>query len=95
MQEVGFRLGNSTARELPGDPDPSNRPRRVAGALYSRVMPTPAVRTTLIGWAHELAGGLGVPTPPPAPLVDALGGSALITGSEPLAQRYGGHQFGQ
>ena len=68
--DAGFRLGNGTARELPGDPDNSNKVRRVAGALYSRVMPTPAARATLIGWSDDVARALGAPCPPPQPLVD-------------------------
>ncbi len=93
---MALQFDNAFVRELPGDPDRSLRRRQVAGALYSRVQPTPVASPQLLAFSSEVAVLLGLDeaelrTPP---YLDALAGNGLLPGMEPYAANYGGHQFG-
>jgi uncharacterized protein YdiU (UPF0061 family) len=92
-----FRFDNRFVRELPGDPDPTVRPRQVHGALYSRVRPTPVVRPRLVAWSREVAALLGLHEEDVnEPLfAEVFAGNMLLDGMDPYAASYGGHQFGQ
>jgi serine/tyrosine/threonine adenylyltransferase len=83
-------------RELPGDLDQTNVPRRVDGACHTFVDPSPVREPRLIIASDEVAQRLGIPIDALArpPLLDVLAGNDLLPGMKPYAACYGGHQFG-
>jgi serine/tyrosine/threonine adenylyltransferase len=91
-----WQFDNAFSRELPGDPQSNNHRRQVHGALYSLVEPTPVVAPQLIAYSREMAQTLGLTTQALASdeLARVLGGNALVSGMQPFAANYGGHQFG-
>ena len=85
----------SFVRELPGDPVSNNVPRPVRNACYTRVDPTPVASPVLLAWSEATAGLLGIAKPAArSEASEALGGSRVLSGMQPYAARYGGHQFG-
>ena len=91
-----LHFDNTFVAQLPGDPEVGPRVRSVHGAFYSRVHPTPVTAPQLVAYSHEVACLLGIdPKDLEAPaLAQVLGGNALLSGMEPYAANYGGHQFG-
>lgn len=87
---------NRFVRELPGDPLGSNERRQVHGAAWSAVQPTPVAKPTLLAHAREVAELVGFgPEDHTSPrFAEVFGGNALLTGMQPMAMCYGGHQFG-
>ena len=87
---------NSFVRELPADALLENVPRQVRDASYTRVVPTPVRAPHLLAWSDATGELLGVaaPTSVDGPVAQVLAGSRVLTGMEPYAARYGGHQFG-
>ncbi len=87
---------NRFARELPADPDFTNRPRQVIGACYSRVWPTPVKQPQLVAYAQEVAEllGLSAKACESEEFAQVFAGNRLLPGMEPYAVCYGGHQFG-
>ncbi len=91
-----LRFDNRFVRDLPGDPERSNRRRQVLGAAWSAATPTAVAEPRLLAYAPEVAALVG--------LTDAevqgpsfarvFGGNDLLPGMEPYAACYGGHQFG-
>lgn len=80
---------NSFTSELPGDPDTSNVPRQVHGALWSPVEPTPvATEPSTIAFSEEVCALLGLDaqecTRPEFPLIFA--GNAPLPNGKPYAQ---------
>ena len=92
LTEVAF--GASFVRELQPDPVLDNRSRQVPNASYTRVDPTPVAAPKLLGWSHALGEYLGIEKPASDAAVEALAGNRVLSGMEPYAARYGGHQFG-
>ena len=87
---------NTFVRELPGDAVLGSRRRQVEGAAYSRIDPSPVSAPRLLAYSREMAATLGfseenVLDPQ---FAQVFGGNALLTGMEPYAANYGGHQFG-
>ncbi|MFW7379109.1 MAG: protein adenylyltransferase SelO [Oligoflexus sp.] len=88
---------DSFTRLLPADPIRDDlRPRKVSGACYSFVQPTPLPDPKLLAWSDSLALSLGIdPASAEDPETAAvLTGNKLLPGMRPYAARYGGHQFG-
>ncbi|HEX8777065.1 MAG TPA: hypothetical protein VF738_03015, partial [Rhodanobacter sp.] len=54
-----LHFDNTFLRELPADPSDAPGPREVAGALYSRVTPTPVAAPRLLAHSAEMAAALG------------------------------------
>jgi len=78
---------------LPADPEPRNFTRQVPGASFSWVTPTPVSAPRLLAWSDEVAQLVGMqPTPE---VIAMLAGNHVPSGVQPVATRYGGHQFGQ
>lgn len=94
LQELVF--DNRLVRELPADPETDNYRRQVADAVYSRVVPTPVKNPQLIAGASEVAALIDLPATLFADphFAQVFGGNELLTGMEPHACVYGGHQFG-
>ena len=93
---AALNFDNAFVRELPADPDRSNRVRQVHGACYSRVQPTPVAAPQLVAYAAEVAELLDLQ---PASctgeeFAQAFVGNRLLPGMDPYACCYGGHQFG-
>ena len=87
---------NRFVRELPGDPDHSNRRRQVLHAAWSAVAPTPVSAPHLLAHAADVAELVGLPDTfvhSPA-FAQTFAGNTLIPGMQPYAACYGGHQFG-
>ncbi|MBX3133714.1 MAG: YdiU family protein [Gemmatimonadaceae bacterium] len=93
---VQLTFDNRFVRELPGDPLTSNERRQVLGAAWSAVRPTPVAAPTLLAHAREVAALVGFgPNHHESPrFAEVFGGNALLSGMEPFAACYGGHQFG-
>ncbi|TAM14765.1 MAG: YdiU family protein [Rhodanobacter sp.] len=91
-----LRFDNAYLRELPGDPETGPRLRQVAGALYSRVEPTPVAAPRVLAHSAEMAAALGFSEADVASetFAQVFGGNALLGGMQPWAANYGGHQFG-
>lgn len=91
-----IRFDNSFVRELPADPDETNRPRQVYNACYSRVAPTPVSAPKLTAHSREVATllGLSVDEIGERELAAVLAGNKSWPGMETYAACYGGHQFG-
>lgn len=100
MALPNLRFDNRFVRELPADPELRNSRRKVYGAAYSRVQPTPVAGPRLLGWSAEVAEMVGLPTDPFADdevaqsLAEVFAGNRLLPGMDPYAACYGGHQFG-
>jgi len=91
-----LNFDNAFVRELPADPDRSNRVRQVHRACYSRVQPTPVAAPQLVAYAAEVAELLDLQ---PASctgeeFAQVFVGNHLLPGMDPYACCYGGHQFG-
>jgi uncharacterized protein YdiU (UPF0061 family) len=91
-----LRFDNRFVRDLPADAESGPRIRQVAGALYSRVDPTPVAAPRLLAWSPEVADLLGMDQSfvESQAFADVFGGNALLDGMAPYAANYGGHQFG-
>ena len=87
---------NRFTRELPADPDETNRPRPVLGACFSRVRPAKVRAPKLVAFASELAQELGLSpeTCRSEDFVQVFSGNRVLDGMDPHATCYGGHQFG-
>ena len=94
LSELPF--DNRFVRELPADPLADNYRRQVTEACYSFVKPTQVKAPTLICAATEVAdlidlnhSQLGAEL-----FTHIFAGNQLLTGMQPYACCYGGHQFG-
>ncbi len=89
-------FADEVVRALPGDPSRRNVPRQVPGAAYSHVDPTPVPAPRLLAWSDDVGAMLGICRPAGAdhPAAQVLAGNVLLSGMQPYAARYGGHQFG-
>ena len=87
---------NRFTRELPADAKTANYRRAVAGACYSRVLPTIVPRPTLIAYASEVAEllDLTAATCTSPEFAEVFSGNLCLPGMDPHAMCYGGHQFG-
>lgn len=92
-----LKFDNTFTAELPADPSTASGTRQVFGAFYSWVDPTPAdgSPTTIIS-SDAVSKLIGLdPSEAQRPeFALCFGGAALLPGSRPYAQCYGGHQFG-
>ena len=91
-----LQFDNRLVRELPADPEAENYRRQVTGAIYSRVNPTPVKNPRLVAGAKEVAALLNLPEVifQQTEFAQVFAGNQLLTGMEPHACCYGGHQFG-
>lgn len=93
---TGLRFDNRFTRELPADPDRSNRRRQVAGACFSFVEPTPVAAPRLVAYSREVAALIGLSEQDcrSERFVRVFTGNQLLPDMQPYAMCYGGHQFG-
>jgi uncharacterized protein YdiU (UPF0061 family) len=87
---------NRFTRDLPADPERTQRRRQVEGAAFSRIEPTPVAAPRLLAWSPELAAQLGLDeaTVTSQDFADVFAGNRVPSGADPFAMTYGGHQFG-
>ena len=87
---------NRFTRELPADPDETNRPREVFGACFSRVQPAKVRAPALVAHSAEVAQELGLSsaTAHSEDFVQVFSGNRVLRAMDPHATCYGGHQFG-
>lgn len=93
---AALRFDNRFLRDLPGDPRLTNERRQVLGAAWSAVAPTPVAAPALLAHAREVAALVGFgPDDHASPrFAEVFAGNALLSGMQPFAACYGGHQFG-
>ncbi len=93
-----LRWDNRFVNDLPVDPSTVIRPRHVSGAMSSRVQPVSASAPSLVAWSAEVSLQLGIDPAAWAdngPLMaEVFSGTRLLSGMDPHAACYGGHQFG-
>jgi uncharacterized protein YdiU (UPF0061 family) len=94
------RFHNSFVDALPADPRTDLVTRQVPGAVYSHVRPTAVSQPTLLAWSKDVAARLGLPAEiddvavHEDELAAVFSGNRVLEGMQPIATRYGGHQFG-
>lgn len=91
-----LNFDNQFTRNLPADPNAVNSRRQVRNACYSRVLPTRVADPKLIAWSKEVAELLDIDGDPFASIdaANVFGGNHVLSGMDPFAMCYGGHQFG-
>ncbi|UCD33920.1 MAG: YdiU family protein, partial [Desulfobacterales bacterium] len=87
---------NRFVRDLPSDPETINQPRRVPGACYSFIQPTPVAAPKLVAYSREVAQllDLSIATCESNDFLQVFAGNRLLPDMSPYATCYGGHQFG-
>ena len=92
-----LKFDNRFVAELPCDPDSSNRRRQVAGACYSKVLPTKVCKPQLISFSKEVAQLFDLSDEDCTSdyFAQVFAGNMQVPGMNPYAMCYGGHQFGQ
>lgn len=92
----GLRFDNRFTRELPADAESVNRPRQIAGAAYTRVQPTAVHSPRTLAWSAEMLEMLGLDETDARSedFAAVFSGNRLLSGMDPHASVYGGHQFG-
>jgi uncharacterized protein YdiU (UPF0061 family) len=93
---LNFQFDNRFVRQLPGDPEVSQRRRQVEGACWSRAEPTPVASPHLVAHAAEVAKLLAISDDDihSQEFADVFAGNRVLPGMQPYAAAYGGHQFG-
>jgi uncharacterized protein YdiU (UPF0061 family) len=93
---ASLRFDNRFVRELPADPETTNRPRQVTGACYTFVKPKRVAAPKLVAFSPEVASllDLSVETCESDEFLNVFVGNRIMPGMEPYATCYGGHQFG-
>jgi uncharacterized protein YdiU (UPF0061 family) len=81
---------NRFINETPGDDLFHSTSRQVPRVCWSKVSPTPTPNPLIRLWSFEMAEDIGLKVKE----ANILGGKKIVTGMNPYAQRYGGHQFG-
>lgn len=91
-----LNFDNRFTRELPADPVTNQSIRQVKQACYSRVLPTPVARPTLVAYSREVAErlGLSIEAIESKEFAEVFAGNQQLEGMDPFAMCYGGHQFG-
>ena len=93
---ASLTFDNRFTRELPADPETTNRRRQVTEACYSRVYPTRVAAPRLVAYSQEAAAllDLSAEACKSGEFTQVFSGNDLLAGMDPYATCYGGHQFG-
>lgn len=89
-----MKFTNSLVHFFEADPLEDPYSRQVPGYLYSKVKPTPVQNPKVIGWSESVAELLELPPFTENEKAEYFSGNRLVEGMNPVATRYGGHQFG-
>lgn len=92
LSDIEFK--NEFVNQFTGDESGSTKPRQTPGMFYSKAIPTPVEKVTLLAWSNELAKELEIEKPGNQKDTDILGGNLITSSMQPYAACYGGHQFG-
>ena len=94
--ENTLHFHNTYTRELPADPESTNETRQVTNACYSRVQPVKAGGPKLVACSREMAEEVGLSSElcESGEFVQVFSGNKVLSGMDPYATCYGGHQFG-
>jgi len=92
ISEIEFKKEFVT--NFKGDESGDRRPRQTPGMFYSKALPTPVEKVSLLAWSDELAAELQLQKPSSQDEIDILGGNNVTTSMYPYAACYAGHQFG-
>ncbi len=94
--ENALHFDNTYTRELPADPEGTNEVRQVTNACYSRVRPVKAGGPALVAYSREMAKEIGLSPElcESEEFVQVFSGNKVLSGMDPYASCYGGHQFG-
>ncbi|HEX8314672.1 MAG TPA: YdiU family protein [Flavisolibacter sp.] len=92
ISEIKFR--NDFVKNFKGDDTGNRKPRQTPGMFYSKAIPTPVEKVTLLAWSDELAAELEIAKPATQKEIDVLGGNEVTGSMLPYAACYAGHQFG-
>lgn len=92
LSEIEFK--NDFINNFDGDESGNKTPRQTPGVLYSKTLPTPVKKVTLLAWSEDLANELGLQRPTDQKDIDLLGGNLVTPSMHPYAACYAGHQFG-
>ncbi len=94
--ENALHFDNTYTRELPADPESTNERRQVSNSCYSRVRPVKAGGPELIAYSKEMAEEIGLSSAlcESEEFVQVFSGNKVLSGMDPHATCYGGHQFG-
>jgi len=91
-----LKFDNSFYNKLPADPVINNTSRHVNAACYSKVVPMPFPKASLVAFSRDMAIELGLnPTECMTQrFTDIFSGTNPLSDMQPFAACYGGHQFG-
>jgi len=91
-----LNFDNRFVRELPEDSRSDRQPRQVTAACYSKVPPAQVSNPTLVAHSREAAALIDLPeaTCLNPQFTRLFAGNELLSGMDPFAMCYGGHQFG-
>src|SRR5690606_31537759 len=84
---------NKFISSFPGDESGDLSPRQTPGVLYSKAIPTPVPKPSLLAWTEGLADEMGIAAPDKED-IEILTGNKITTSMKPYAACYAGHQFG-
>ncbi len=95
-KKLSLNFDNSFVKALPADPEAENRRRQVMGACYSRVRPTPVSNPKAVIWSEDMVQRLGIDVDAwgQEALAQVFSGNEILEGMDPVANCYGGYQFG-
>ncbi len=87
---------NRFVRNLPGDSESQNFRRQVPRACWSRVLPTPVKAPKMVAWSKQAAALIGLDEEAcrSEQFTRVFTGNEQLSGMDPFAMCYGGHQFG-
>ncbi len=91
-----LQFDNHFISALPADPITDNNCRQVAASCYSYVKPDTVLAPQLLCYAKEVAKLIGLSHADCQSdlFTQVFAGNVLVSGMQPYAQCYGGHQFG-
>jgi uncharacterized protein YdiU (UPF0061 family) len=87
-------FANDFVNTFEGDQSGDLTPRQTPGVLYSKAIPTPVAKPTLLAWSDELGDRLKLSKPTEQSEIDILAGNLVLNSMQPYAACYAGHQFG-
>lgn len=92
----GLDFDNSFTRDLPADLEPKNYRRQVKHACFSRVLPEQVAHPQLVAYSREVASQLDLSDSACTSdfFTQVFAGNSVLSGMDPFAMCYGGHQFG-
>ena len=93
---LNLDFDNQFTQSLPADPSEENVRRQLQRAMYARVKPTPVAAPYLVAFAPEVAEliGLSEAEVNSPEFLAVMAGNQVLSGMDPHATCYGGHQFG-